>query len=128
MNQSGNGNGLYSHGKKFPRMYASLRYSTVTDITFRKMTVGIFLSDFQSIATGVYIIILNLFFYFSTIDVQFCVELFLCCSTVDCLHLHFTVLQCVLGNESEMEIRLKLGNRKGQEWKRTAWERKEIGM
>ena len=50
--------------KKFPRMYASLRYSTVTDITFRKMTVEIFLSDFQSIATGVYIIILNLFFLF----------------------------------------------------------------
>ena len=28
----------------------------------------------------------------------FYVELFLSCSTVDCLHLHFTILPCVFGN------------------------------
>jgi len=39
-------------------------------------------------------------------DVQFSVELFFCCSTVDCLHLHFRpiVLLCVFGNEMEMGI------------------------
>jgi len=37
-------------------------------------------------------------FYFSTIDVQFSVEPFLCWSTVECLYIHFIVLLCVLGN------------------------------
>ena len=43
-------------------------------------------------------------FYFSTIDVQFSVELFFCRSTVDDLHLHFIVLLHVFGNGREMGI------------------------
>ena len=42
--------------------------------------------------------------YFSTIDVQFSVKLFFCCSTVDFLHLQFIVLLCVVGNVMEMGI------------------------
>jgi len=60
------------------------------------------------------------------IDVQFSVDLFFCCSTVDCLHLRFTVLMCVSGNGMGMEItqleshgnmgiRLRLGNENGKE-------------
>jgi len=42
-------------------------------------------------------------FIFSKIDVQFSVKLFFCCSTVDCLHLHYIVLLCVRG-KMEMGI------------------------
>ena len=52
---------------------ASLRCSSITDATFRRMTVKIFLSDFLSIVNGVFRIF-N--FYFSTTDVQISVEEF----------------------------------------------------
>ena len=32
------------------------------------------------------------------IDVHFSVELYFCCSTIDCLLLNFIILLCVLGN------------------------------
>ena len=50
----------------------------------------IFLSDFKSIVNGV-----SRIFIFLTIDVQL-----FCCSTVDCLHLHFIVLLGVLVNRA----------------------------
>ena len=56
------------------------------------MTVEIFFCDFQSIVNGVFE------FLFFKSDVQFSVELFFCCSTVDCLHLDFIVLLWMFGN------------------------------
>jgi len=56
------------------------------------------LSDFKTIDSG------DLEFYFSKIDVQFFVELFFCCSPVDCLHSHFIVLLCAFGNGVGMAV------------------------
>ena len=55
------------------------------------------LSVFRSIVNDVFSI-------FSTLDVQFSVELFFCCSTVDCLHLQFMVSLSVFGNGTVMGI------------------------
>ena len=56
MNADGNGNDPYSNEKKShgfvsfrTDICSPLRYSAITDITFWRMTVEIFLSDFQSI-------------------------------------------------------------------------------
>ena len=57
---------------------------------------------------------------------QFSVELFFCCSTVDCLHLHFIVLRCVVGNALGMGITQREFFGNGN--KTQTWEWEWVGM
>jgi len=61
------------------------------------MTVEIFLSHYQSVVNGAFRI-------FFQLDVQFSVELFLCCSTVVVCIYTILLLLCVFGNGMEMGI------------------------
>jgi len=71
-----------------------LRYSAITDITFWRMTVDIFLSDFQSI-TNVFRIFIFQRLMSSFLWNRFYVDRL---SNVCTYTLHFIVLLCVLGN------------------------------
>ena len=69
---------------------AALRYSAKTDITFWRMTVEIFLSDFQTVVNGVLGI-----FSFQRLMPVFLWKCFSVARLSFCLHLHFVILLCV---------------------------------
>ena len=84
-------------GRNGSQSYYHVGTSCVTDNILKDDCRNI-LSDFKTIDSG------DLEFYFSKIDVQFSMELFFCCSPVDCLHSHFIVLLCAFGNGVGMAV------------------------